>query len=232
MRKISILFPLLFSITLASSQNKNRQLVLIVDTIEQSKAYLLDGFSPSVNFGGFANLPKEIETEKFSIKIFPNFISKKIILYDTSTITIPISKSGDIIEIKGFQKIKGDTIRINKLPVIQNNFADTTFTTKYWFLEKNDSLLPLPDKSEKFISIVNNKNSKQTNSINLIINRKQYSTSLNNTKGQSIITTGTGTKPVNPYKKDGTRKKSVMRFNVNSETKKWIYKGTILLSPN
>lgn len=228
MKKIIIIFYFLLSSLIGFSQN--RELILIIDTIEQARIYILEGFSPSVNYGGFANFPKEIETERFSNVKFPNFISKKFQIHDTSTIYIQLSKKGDILEIKGLKKISKDTIRINKLPTIQNNLSDTTYTIKYWFLEKNDSLILLPNKTEKIINVSKKQSKEKNNSeINLIINQKKYSSSLVTEKRDGEITNGSGTKPINPYKKDGTRKKNVMRLNIHSETINWIYKGIIKL---
>ena len=49
------------------------------------------------------------------------------------------------------------------------------------------------------------------------------------TKGLEAIMHASGTKPRKAYKKNGERKKNVKRFNVESLTKEWIYKSTIIL---
>lgn len=228
MKRIIIFITILFT-TRAFSQS--RELILVIDTLEQAGKYMLDGYSPSVNYGFIIpNLPNGIETEQFHLNKYPNYSSKKFSIHDTSTLYIPISKQGDIIEIKGISKIKSDTLRINKIPFIQNDLSDTTYTTKYWFIEKKDTLLPLLNKTEQKITVSKNKCKPKNNyKIDLIINGKKYSSAFIISKGQGEIMTGTGTKPTNPYEKDGKRKDNVMRFNINSETKHWMYKATIKL---
>lgn len=223
MKNIICTIIILFNISLSFSQSK--EVIIIIDTLQGEREVKM-----TTDYGGFAYLPKEIETESINIKKFPNFISKKFQIHDTSTIQISISNKGDIIELKGFQKILKDTIRISKLPIIQNDLSDTTYTMKYWFVEKNDTLLPLPSKTEKTITISKRQSKTKINSkIDLVINQKKYSSSLITTSSNEEIINGSGTKPTNPYKKNSERKKNVKRFNIHSVKKQWKYVATIIL---
>lgn len=221
MKKTICIIFCIINFSLFFSQTK--EIVLIIDTIQEN----ID-FVPKVSYGGFANIPKDIEIETFSSKNFPNFISKNFLIHDTSTIYIPLSNRGDFIEIKEFKKIR-DTIRINKIPMIESTLADTTYTIKYWYREKNDSLVPLLNKTEISISISKTQITKLKSEISLIINGEKYSSPLIIVKGKDTILIGTGTVPKKPNRKNGQRKKNVKIFKTYSETKHWIYKAIIRL---
>src|SRR5690606_8683261 len=113
---------------------------------------------PSVNFGFIVpNFPSEIIKSEFNLNQHPSFISIKFQIHDTSTIYIPISNKGDLIEIKGLHKIQNDTLRINRIPFIESNFPDTTLNIKTWSLITDTSLIQLPERTEKSIIISKNK---------------------------------------------------------------------------
>ncbi|HPQ09683.1 MAG TPA: hypothetical protein PK995_10715 [Bacteroidia bacterium] len=199
-------------------------MILIIDTIQGNYDFI-----PKVNFGGFANIPKDVGIKTFNLKSFPNFISEKFLINDTTIIYIPLNNNGDFIEIKGIKNIK-DTLRVNKISMIESNLPDTTYSVKYWYQEINDSLVLLPNRTEKNFSISKTNTTKKTKpEIILIINGKKYYSTLVIIKGQNIFKRANGTVPKNPYKKNGQRKKNVMKFNIIYETRHWVYKATIIL---
>lgn len=229
MKNIFCVIIIFINISFGFSQTK--EIILIVDTIEQANKYLIEDYRPSVNFGFIVpNFPNEIIKSEFNLNQHPNFISIKFQIQDTSTIYLPISNKGDFIEIKGLQKIQNDTLRINRIPFIESNLPDTTFIIKTWSLIVDTSLIPLPDKTEKLIEISKIKTLKTiAKTFGIIVNGERYICQLSISQGQGIITHGYGTKPKNLYKKSGKHKKNAKRFDINSETKHWIYKTTINL---
>jgi hypothetical protein len=222
MNKIVCILIIILNFSLTKSQTK--EIVLIIDTIQGKY-----DFVPTFKLGGFDIFPKEIEIKNFDLKKFPNFISEKFLINDTTTIYIPLNSNGDFIEIKGLKNIK-DTLRIDKIVMIKNNLPDTTFTVKYFYQEINDSLVLLPNRTEKSFSISKMNTSKKTKQeVILVINGKKYYSTLLITKGQNIITRGSGIIPKNPYMKNGQSKKNVIKFNFISETIHWFYKATITI---
>jgi len=221
MRKIFYIAIILLSFSIIHSQT--REIVLIIDTILGKY-----DFVPTFKLG-IAFFPKEIEIKNFDLKKFPNFISEKFLINDSTTIYIPLSSKGDFLEINRLEKIK-DTLRIYKITMIKNNLPDTTYTVKYLYKEINDSLVFLAKRTDISYSISKNDKLRKIKQDDIfVINGKKYYSTFVITKGQNLITLGSGTIPKNPYKKNGQRKKNVIKFNFISETIRWIYKATIFL---
>jgi hypothetical protein len=222
MRKIFCIAIILISFSLIYSQT--REMVLIIDTTLGKYDFI-----PTFKQGGFAGFPNEIRIKNFDLEKFPNFISEKFLINDSTTIYIPLSSKGDFLEIRRLEKIK-DTLRIDKIAMIKNNLPDTTYTVKNFYKEINDSLVFWGGRTEKSFPISKmNKSKKIKHELIIVINGKKYYSTFVITKGQNIITSGSGTIPKNPYKKNGRRKKNVIKFNFISETVHWIYKATIFL---
>lgn len=121
-----------------------KQLTLIIDTLDFVDE--LDHYDFRINMTnqGFANLGQTDSTAKLTITDYPNFQTTVNLETDSTTIKIPIDQQNGYLELSNIYD--SDTIRINKLKRYSNCYRDTTKTRIEHYRVKNDSVSDQPFK--------------------------------------------------------------------------------------
>ena len=121
-----------------------KQLTLIIDTIDFVDELDQYDFKITLTNQGFANLGQTDSTAKVSTIDYPNFQTTVILKSDSTHIHIPLDQQNGYLELSNVYD--SDTIRINKLKLFSNCYKDTTKTRIEHYRVKNDSVSDRPYK--------------------------------------------------------------------------------------
>lgn len=220
--KIVLLIILFLSCLSGFSQ---KQLTLIIDTLDFVNELDQYDFRITVTNQGFANLGQLDSTAKVTITEYPNFQTTVNLESDSSNIQLPIDQQNGYVELSNVYD--SDTIRINKLKLYSNCYRDTTNTRIEHYRVNNDSVSDIPYKV-KFKERVEKKKCKRRPPFktSLIINGQQYFVSIQKKKSDAVeIMHGHGYKPRQTEK--NFENYSGTRLYISSRTERYINVITI-----
>jgi hypothetical protein len=172
-----------------------KQLTLIIDTLDFVDELDQYDFKITMTNQGFANLGQTDSTAKVTITDYPNFQTTVNLESDSTNIQIPIDQQNGYLELSNIYD--SDTIRINKLKLYSNCYRDTTKTRIEHYRVSNDSISDRPYKV-KFKERTEKKRCKRRPPFktSLIINDQIYFVSIQKKKSDLVeIMHGNGSKP-------------------------------------
>ncbi len=158
---------------------QSREFTLIVDTLGESVTSFHIETTPEsllknpLKFNELNIKPidqKNVESQRNNSNVFPNYISEKFIVLDSTVIVIPIDSIGSQLYIMNSNKCINDTIRISRLDYLFTDLTDTTFRSVFWYKVKGKNLVPIKRKTiENKIIKISIPNSVSKNKDNLIL---------------------------------------------------------------
>ncbi|MCB9334931.1 MAG: hypothetical protein H6586_02205 [Flavobacteriales bacterium] len=224
-----ILFHILFLLLVAKTgigQIKN--ITLLIDTLSLNECENFHiGFNP-----GFANLSEWIDYSNYEFSInYPNFSCKVPIGSDTTKIEIPIDNNGGYLVINQVSQLKSDTLKINKLSIIENCFSDTTFTRIEYYKVSKDGKIDKPYKVKQYKKVYESKCKNQPiKQMLFTINNVNYLVKLQKEHAMGVeFTSFHGGYPRRYLKDSSSYKKSYKYFYGQSINHHYINKGEIIL---
>lgn len=213
---------LIFSYLSVFSQ---KQLTLIIDTLDFVDELNQYDFRITLTNQGFANIGQTDSTAKVSMTNYPNFQTLVSLKTDSTRICIPIDQENGYLELSNVYE--SDTIRINKLKLYSNCFRDTTKIRIEHYKVKNDSVWDQPFKV-KFKEKTEKKkcDRKPPYKTMLIINDQKYFVSIQKKKSEGVeYMHGHGYKPRQTEK--NYENYSGTRLYISSITERYINVITI-----
>jgi len=198
-----------------------RTVTLQIDSLELNGCEI---FSVSVTPGLFG-ISEEADKSGYRFNAgHPNFTCQVELKSDTSKIEIIIDDEGGYLTLENAYLLKSDTIRINRIHIIENCYRDTTFhQIDYYIIDETGSIGD-PIKTKSFKSIEKDK-SKGTpiTEASYMINGKEYSvTFLKKTDLGIMITDYHGGYPKKYLKDRENYKGKVKYFHGHSTSSHYI----------
>lgn len=224
---------LLYILLTTPFKSEARGITIIIDT--------LSGFIPadlddSKNRYGWYELSmnnrydgmEELYSENIDTTVFPNVI---ITGFTENDIRLRLDNKGGIFELRGVQKLVGDTIRINKWRIYRNGLTDTLKGSSGYYKQINDSLVPNSGKFKDFVRYKKHNGVTSLATLEIVLNDKLYVIPVATQKSESE-TWGHGHKPYAKYERYivGKSKKKVNRFKrivAGHTTTAWLFEATL-----
>ena len=209
-------------------QKKSTTKVLIIDTIDRPLAnfHILIEYPIDTN----REYPRKQLTPDINYANFPNLVLPITVEQTNSTIDIPLDDSGGSISIKHAFISNTDTIRIHKISILQNCFADTSKTSKTWFKNYQDTTRHSKTLKSKFriLKITPSQcDAQKEKKIVLVINNTKYIVPLEIRQDRSVVQLGHGWNKRNERRRSAG--KSYTYFVVRQWTAKYIYSAELKL---
>jgi hypothetical protein len=222
---------LLFIFTTLNSFGQDRHIVLQIDTLILNG---YDKFSISLTGQGNPNFPTFLNDTVYIKNPIgqPNFICPLTLKTDSSNIRITIDDQGGYLQLIDAYKLKGDTIKINKVFVFENCINDTTFTRIAYYIKKPDGSIGKPFKTKRSKSINKKKcKVKALNKVEYRVNNVSYFALFQEQKDSGLkITEFHGYKPRKYLEDRDNYKGKITYFHGSSTTSRYINVITIKIS--